>query len=141
DPLYNPQYSQFCYEIPFMPGQTQYMDTPVVPTSAFAGAGYNNPDCAYPALTPGVKEVDGDGIGPWVAGLPNSHGEVTDVVVTNGGTGYTSVPAVAFTGGGGTNAVGTAVISGSVASVTVINGGRYPSGVTPTITFGNTGGG
>src|SRR5207253_1598174 len=44
DPLYNPQYSNFCYEIPFMPGQTQYMDTPVVPTSAFAGAGYNNPD-------------------------------------------------------------------------------------------------
>ena len=31
DPLFNPEYSQFCYEIPFMPGQTQYMDTPVVP--------------------------------------------------------------------------------------------------------------
>ena len=27
---------------------TQYLDTPVVPTSAFAGAGYNNVDCAYP---------------------------------------------------------------------------------------------
>jgi hypothetical protein len=67
DPLYNPQYSQFCYEIPFMPGQTQYMDTPVVPTSAFAGAGYNNPDCSYPALTPAIKEVDGDGVGPWVS--------------------------------------------------------------------------
>src|SRR5437588_1192458 len=67
DPLFNPQYSQFCYEIPFMPGQTQYMDTPVVPTSAFAGAGYNNPDCAYPALTPAIKEVDGDGLGPWVS--------------------------------------------------------------------------
>jgi hypothetical protein len=67
DDLYNPQYSQFCYEIPFMPGQTQYMDTPVVPTSAFAGAGYNNPDCAYPANTPAVGEVDGDGIGPWVS--------------------------------------------------------------------------
>ena len=67
DLLFNPQYSQFCYEIPFMPGQTQYMDTPVVPTSAFAGAGYNNPDCAYPALTPAIKEVDGDGIGPWVS--------------------------------------------------------------------------
>ena len=66
DPLFNPQYSQFCYEIPFMPGQTQYMDTPVVPTSAFAGAGYNNPDCAYPALTPAIAEVDGFGIGPWV---------------------------------------------------------------------------
>jgi hypothetical protein len=68
DPLFNPEYSQFCYEIPFMPGQTQYMDTPVVPTSAFAGAGYNNPDCNYPTLTPAIKEVDGDGIGPWVAG-------------------------------------------------------------------------
>src|SRR5947209_18748408 len=67
DPLFNPAYSQFCYEIPFMPGQTQYMDTPVTPTSAFAGAGYNNPDCDYPNLTPAVKEVDGDGIGPWVS--------------------------------------------------------------------------
>jgi Abnormal spindle-like microcephaly-assoc'd, ASPM-SPD-2-Hydin len=67
DPAFNPEYSQFCYEIPFMPGQTQYMDTPVVPTSAFAGAGYNNPDCAYPNLTPAIKEVDGDGIGPWVS--------------------------------------------------------------------------
>jgi hypothetical protein len=71
DPLFNPQYSQFCYEIPFMPGQTQYMDTPVVPTSAFAGAGYNNPDCAYPDATPAVSEVSGDGggahPGPWAS--------------------------------------------------------------------------
>jgi hypothetical protein len=66
DPLYNPAYSQFCYEIPFMPAQTQYMDTPVVPTSAFASAGYNNPDCDYPDATPAVSEVDGDGVGPWV---------------------------------------------------------------------------
>jgi VCBS repeat-containing protein len=66
DPLFNPAYSQFCYEIPFMPGQTQYMDTPVVPTSAFAGAGYNNPDCAYPDATPAISEVDGTGKGPWV---------------------------------------------------------------------------
>jgi hypothetical protein len=67
DPLFNPAYSQFCYEIPFMPGQTQYMDTPVTPTSAFAGAGYNNADCAYPDATPAVAEVDGDQIGPWVS--------------------------------------------------------------------------
>src|SRR5256886_13002611 len=68
DPLFNPQYSQFCYEIPFMPGQTQYMDTPVIPTSAFAGAGYNNPDCDYPDATPAISEVDGTGVGPWVSG-------------------------------------------------------------------------
>src|SRR5882762_9872573 len=72
DPLFNPAYSQFCYEIPFMPGQTQYMDTPVVPTSAFAGAGYNNPDCNYPDLTPAIKEVDGDGVGPYVSAAGNT---------------------------------------------------------------------
>jgi len=67
DPLFNPAYSQFCYEIPFMPGQTQYMDTPVIPTSAFAGAGYNNPDCDYPDATPAISEVDGNSIGPRVS--------------------------------------------------------------------------
>jgi HYDIN/CFA65/VesB-like, Ig-like domain len=72
DPLFNPAYSQFCYELPFMPGWTTYMDTPVVPTSAFAGAGYNNPDCDYPANTPAISEVDGDAVGgdnkgPWVS--------------------------------------------------------------------------
>ena len=66
DPLYNPGYSDFCYELPYMPGQTQYLDTPVVPTSAFS-AGYNHPDCAYPDATPAIAEADGDGIGPWVS--------------------------------------------------------------------------
>jgi hypothetical protein len=67
DPLFNPAYSQFCYELPYMPGQTQYLDTPVVPTSAFS-AGYNHPDCAYPNATPAISEVDGDkGIGPYAS--------------------------------------------------------------------------
>ena len=89
DPLYNPQYSQFCYEIPFMPGQTQYMDTPVVPTSAFAGAGYNNPDCAYPAATPAIKEVDGDGVGPWVGA---AAGQIASLTLNSAGNNYTSAP-------------------------------------------------
>jgi hypothetical protein len=72
DPLYNPAYSQFCYETPFMPGQTQYMDTPVVPTSAFAD-GYNPPDCAYPDTTPAILRVDGNGqFGPWVTATGQS---------------------------------------------------------------------
>ena len=61
-----PAYSQFCYEMTFMPGQTWYMDTPVIPTSAFA-AGYNHPDCAYPDATPAISRVDGDGDGPYVS--------------------------------------------------------------------------
>src|SRR5207249_438128 len=55
---------------PFMPGQTQYMDTPVIPTQAFAD-GYNLPDSEYPDLTPAVSTVtgtaSGGGAGPWVS--------------------------------------------------------------------------
>ncbi len=67
DPLYNPAYSDFCYEEPYMPGLTAYLDTPVVPTEGFVGAAYNNADCSYPDATPAIKEVDGDGIGPYVS--------------------------------------------------------------------------
>ena len=67
DPLFNPSYSQFCYELPYMPGQTQYLDTPVVPTSAFS-AGYNHPDCSYPDSTPSISSVTSTDIaGPWVS--------------------------------------------------------------------------
>ncbi len=134
DPLFQPAYSQFCYELPFMPGEAAYFDTPVVPNSAFAGAGYNNPDCAYPDATPAVKEVDGDGIGPWVAST--SSGAVTTVTVSNGGSGYTSAPAVIFnnTGTGGTGAAATAIISSSVSAVTVTNHGSGYSSA-PAVTF------
>src|ERR1700739_2605127 len=68
DPLYNSAYSDFCYEEPYMPGLTNYTDTPVVPTQAFVGAGYNNVDCSYPDATPAISEVDSqDGIGPWIS--------------------------------------------------------------------------
>jgi hypothetical protein len=136
DPAFNPQYSQFCYDLPFMPGQTGYFDTPVVPTAAFS-EGYNHPDCAYPDVTPAVSEVDGDGVGPWVAGV---SGSVISVSVSAGGTGYTSAPTVAFSTapGGGTTATGTAVISGSVSAVSVsTKGSGYTSA--PSVSF--TGGG
>ena len=69
DPFYQANYSQFCYTWSFMPGQTAYLDTPVIPTSAFA-AEYNHPDCAYPDATPAIASVIGDDPtvpGPWVA--------------------------------------------------------------------------
>ncbi|BDG10827.1 Ig-like domain-containing protein [Anaeromyxobacter paludicola] len=74
DPSYNPAYSNFCYTNPYMPGQTTYLDTPVVPIAAFA-AGYNPADCAYPDATPAVLRVDGSsGFGPWV---PAAGGTLT----------------------------------------------------------------
>jgi hypothetical protein len=71
DPLFQPQYSQFCYELPFMPGQTGYFDTPVVPNTAFS-EGYNHPDCNYADATPAIKSVIGDVAGPWVSATGHS---------------------------------------------------------------------
>ncbi len=96
DPSYTPGYSQFCYELPFMPGTTQYLDTPVVPTSAFAGAGYNNVDCAYPALTPAIAEVDGDAVGPWVSAAGHT--------ITITALGDQTVPNYAYSGPAATTA-------------------------------------
>ena len=73
--------------------------------------------------------------------VPAGNGTVLGVIVTNGGTGYTSAPAVAFSAppAGGTTATGTATFSGgAVTGVTITNvGSGYTS--TPTVTF--TGGG
>ena len=67
DSLFQPGYSQFCYELPSMPGQTGYFDTPVVPVQAFS-EGYNHPDCSYPDATPAIGSVTtADAAGPWVS--------------------------------------------------------------------------
>ncbi len=74
DPSYSPEYSTFCYTNPFMPGQTTYLDTPVLPIAAFA-AGYNPPDCSQPANAPVIVRVDSSaGFGPW---LPDTGGTLT----------------------------------------------------------------
>jgi len=92
DPAYNSGYSNFCYEIPFMPGATAYLDTPVIPTQAFA-AGYNLPDCEYPDTTPAIKQVSGDpldgGSGPWVGA---GTGSVNTLSLGASGSGFISAP-------------------------------------------------
>jgi uncharacterized repeat protein (TIGR01451 family) len=60
---------------------------------------------------------------------------VAAVNVTNGGAGYVTPPAVSFTGGGGTGAAGTAILSGgSVIAVTMTNGGTGYT-TAPTVSF------
>ncbi len=132
DPLYNPGYSQFCYEWSLMPGQTAYMDTPVVPVMAFA-EGYNPPDCAYPEATPAIRQVDGDGDGPWVAAVGSP---VQSVNLTGGGGGYICNPAVSFNGDG---SGASATDSLGVNAVNVNNrGGGYTQA--PTVVFAPTDG-
>jgi uncharacterized repeat protein (TIGR01451 family) len=64
-----------------------------------------------------------------------STNTITVVNVTNGGSGYVTAPTVSFSGGGGSGAAGTAIISGgAVIGVTMTNGGTgYTSA--PTVSF------
>jgi hypothetical protein len=50
-----------------MPGTTTYLDTPVLPVSAFA-SGYNPPDCSLDDATPMVSSVrwSNSNDGPWI---------------------------------------------------------------------------
>jgi hypothetical protein len=73
-----------------------------------------------------------------------THSGVGAVTVGTAGSGYTSAPTVAFSGGGGTGAAGTAVLgtgpdAGKVVGVTITNpGSGYTSA--PTIAFSGGGG-
>jgi len=89
DPQYNPAYSNFCYTFQYMPGTTTYLDTPVLPVSAFA-SGYNPVDCSLDTGTPMIHQVDGRGVGPLV-----TRGEL--LTITSLGTAV-DVPNPAYEG-------------------------------------------
>ena len=72
--------------------------------------------------------------------VPGNWSEVVDAVtVTAGGTNYTTVPTVSFSGGGGTGAAATATLTdGVVTSITITDGGQnYTSAPTVAITGGD----
>lgn len=77
DPHFDRRYSQFCYQLQYMPGKTTYLDTPVLPIAAFAGPDQVTLDCEYPSGTPKIHSVTGstasgaDIQGPWIAGGTN----------------------------------------------------------------------
>jgi hypothetical protein len=137
DPLYQDGYSQFCYELPFMPAQTGYFDTPVVPTSAFAG-GYNPPDCSYPDATPAISEVDGDGVGPWVGAGKNS---VATIALNNPGRGYTSRPGVTISDTTPGTGSGAAAVVNDLKLFSISMGSHGSGYRTSTVTVIITGGG
>ncbi|MDH4477327.1 MAG: hypothetical protein QE274_12715, partial [Verrucomicrobiaceae bacterium] len=73
-----------------------------------------------------------------------SGGEVTSIKVTNGGFGYFAAPSVTFSGGGGSGAAATAVLSGNnvlygnkvVGVIVTARGSGYTSA--PTVTLSPT---
>ena len=50
-------------------------------------------------------------------------GTVTGITIVNGGSGYTSVPTISISGGGGTGATAVAVCRGPVDSINIVNAG------------------
>ncbi len=58
DPYHNPVYSVTPWTFQYMPGQTSYLDTPLVPLAAFASHG-GAIDTEAPTLTPAISWVSG----------------------------------------------------------------------------------
>jgi parallel beta-helix repeat protein len=78
DPFRDPRYTQFCYTFQYMPGAITYLDTPVVPVSAFAGKDQFPLDCAVANDTPEIYSVNSGGNrGPWVNSSANGNGPRT----------------------------------------------------------------
>jgi hypothetical protein len=95
--------------------------------------------------TYGQADVTLAGYSSWsVSGqvyLDLTSGRVTKIAITNAGSGYTSAPTIAFTGGGGTGAAASAVIdtAGLVRYIVITNwGSGYTSA--PTVAFSGGGG-
>ena len=70
DPYFNRKYTQFCYTLQYLPGKTTYLDTPVLPISAFASVEKNPLDCECQNQTPAIYSVNnnegGNNYGPWI---------------------------------------------------------------------------
>jgi hypothetical protein len=115
--FYNNQYSTFCYTFQYMPGTTTYLDTPVVPVAAFAGADQFPLDCEFRDGTPRIKVVtSSDAPGPYLA----AGGTLT---LTSMGS--IAVPNPAYDGAGG------------VEPLTVLRDYGF-SGTQGTVTLGGT---
>ena len=86
DPFFNPQYSQFCYTLMFMPGATTYLDTPVLPIAAFAGPDQFPVDCECNDGTPEIFSVTNtDGL-PVSGPMAESSGLDSLTIVSRGAT-------------------------------------------------------
>ena len=112
------------------------------PTVSFSGGG-GSLASATAIITPVDIDFDNDGQpGGTISGFivpPQITGAITSISLTGQGSGYTSIPAVKFTGGGGTGAAAMAFVSGGqVTGIMMTNDG---SGYTSTPTLSFTGGG
>jgi hypothetical protein len=99
DPYYDRRYSQFCYTFQYMPGATTYLDTPVLPIAAHAGASEFALDCEQPSGTPLISSVLGpDHPGPYVEVGPNVDDLAQLITLTSVGPALVTNPAFGAAG-------------------------------------------
>lgn len=80
---------------------------------------------------------DGKGVLPTVG----TTGSIAAISLTSGGSGYTSAPTVALTGGGGTGAAATAIVSGGEVTGFIITNAGTGYTTAPTVALTGGGGG
>ena len=111
DPQYNPAYSNFCYTFQYMPGTTTYLDTPVLPVSAYA-SGYNPPDCSLGDDVPVISRVrwNNNFDGPWYRTRSATAATTTRVIDIRSAGRNVAVPNPAYEGPTATGTAGDKTI-------------------------------
>lgn len=94
--------------------------TATIGTGAITGAFLTNPGSGYGSTAPTVTVSSGAGtVTAQLIGSPISP----VLTITNAGSGYTSVPAVGFSGGAGTGATATAQLALGVTAIAMVQTG------------------
>ncbi|AOO18150.1 structural protein [Cyanophage S-RIM12_Sn_07_0910] len=99
----------------------------------------NNAGNGYDAALPPAITISGGG-GTGAAATATVNGSISEVTVTEGGSGYTSSPLVSIVGGGGSGASATAIITKGVVSSILVNSGGTGYTSQPSITVVGGGG-
>ena len=113
---------------------TQSKTFGAVTSIAIANAGQG-----YDAASPPVITISGGG-GSGATASVIVNGSISEITVTEGGSGYTSSPLVSIVGGGGSGAAATAIITKGVVSRILINSGGTGYTSQPSITIVGGGG-
>ena len=116
-----------------------YKSTESKTFGAVTSIGITNAGSAYDAASPpNITISNGGGTGATASVVVD--GSVSEISVTNGGSGYTSSPLVSIVGGGGAGAAATAIITKGVVSRILINSGGSGYTSQPAITIVGGGG-